>query len=221
MQHVRCPVALVASLAFPLLASSSASAALPEFLGTFPTKYTGSLGLTKFETRGKLTATCKSSQVTGEITGAKAGTFEFVFKECATSFGNCHTFGQANGTMHIPGTIELAYITKPDVGFIFRPKTLPTPVKMECIETGGVTLELLLRGGIITLISKTNTKTSSFELNIKQASGVQEYTEYKEGETTRVAFLEEWTPEKEMFQQEAIESAKATLATEKELEVMA
>jgi hypothetical protein len=221
MQDPRSVFVAVASVTFTLLSSASASAALPEFLGTFPTKYTGSLGVTTFETKGKLTATCKNSQVSGEITGPKAGAFEFVFKECATPFGNCHTTGQANGTMHIPGKIELVYTKKPDVGFVFSPTTVPIPSKMECIEKTLVILELLLRGGVITLISTTNVKTTKFELNIKQKGGVQEYFKYEAGETSKELVLEEWTPEKEVFEQEAIESTKAGLTTEKEIEVMA
>jgi hypothetical protein len=217
MRILKWSVVVVASgLALNMIASASAAAALPEFLGSLPNKFIGTTGEDRLETTSAVLLVCKDATIAGEITAGKTGTFDMDPKECRTPLGgNCHTVGDASGVILLSGKVELAYIKKTtkDVGIVF----VINQVDIVC--TGMGSFELLTRGGIVTLITPINTKTKHFTLNIKQAKGKQEYTEYENeaGEIKRT-FLEESLGG--AFTQEGLEAAESKLESEKELEIM-
>src|SRR5262249_44726420 len=73
---------IAAVLAVSVAAASSASAALPEFVGPFPAPFTAKSGATVLETVKKAKITCLSDTGSGEVTGPKTGSVTIVLKGC-------------------------------------------------------------------------------------------------------------------------------------------
>ena len=61
----------IATLALIATTAASASAALPEFVGPFPTPFTSKSGVTTLETVKKATITCTADKGAGGVTGPK------------------------------------------------------------------------------------------------------------------------------------------------------
>src|ERR1700680_1034994 len=72
----------IAMLALSAGVTASASAALPEFTGPFPTPFTSKSGITTLETVKKAVITCKADKGSGEVTGPKSGTMKITFTGC-------------------------------------------------------------------------------------------------------------------------------------------
>jgi hypothetical protein len=168
-------VALVAVLALTVVVAASASAAMerPEWVGPFPMKFTGtSVGETRFDTvGGHSIKKCGLGEGTGEITGPKA----------LVTAGNL-LLGVSNAT--------LGYISKPNTGIKFAPKTSEY-LELHC-ETYAVgheySVKVKARGPFICSITPIDVTTTKFTIVCKESSGKEAPQDF-EGEANK-AFLE-------------------------------
>jgi hypothetical protein len=174
--------ALVAVLALGVVASASASAALPEFVpgeGGFPIMLKGSVTgpASNFNiATGNVFGECHGYNINGEITGAKIGTLTIETKECAERSRHYHTQGAGEGDLVMPYTASLVYINKAtkEVGLLLK---LPAP---EVIVRGNEkTLELAIRGSILVPLTPVNTKTSKLGLTFEGTGGNQAVSVYE------------------------------------------
>jgi len=109
---------LVSVIVFAVSAigAATASAALPEFLGTLPNKFSTAGGAASFSGHGLTTVKCTSSKGTtsgNEVTAAKLGKFDELFEGCTASVAGitvkCVGTGDATGTILASGTFTLGY----------------------------------------------------------------------------------------------------------------
>jgi hypothetical protein len=169
--------ALVATCALAVLASASASAALPEFRGGTPT-FTGSGGTVTIEEvleggeTGKYT--CTSSSISGQIVGSKE-VAKVTAKFMCASF--CHNTEGVWEAKELKGRI--AYISKASktVGLLLEPVTQPIT---ECSH--GAT-SAKIKGSIIGAIGPVNMSQTGFNLTYQQTKGIQGLRHF-EGEET-------------------------------------
>jgi hypothetical protein len=173
-------IAVIAVIALSGLATSVASAALPEFLpGTKNTfKVTGGAG--NFEQKGGIAPVkCKSSEGTGAVEGPKTGSFDELYLGCeAPLAGKCTGLDDTTiGSILAKGTFEVGYINKAtkDVGILFTIK----PVHFECEKL--ITL-VTVEGCAIGLITPVNSSTTAYTVKLKQTKGVNEFTKDEGGE---------------------------------------
>jgi hypothetical protein len=183
-------VALVAILAFGVVTVASASAALPEFTGSFPNKITISVKqqfpAIVFNYAGQYDYECESASGTGTITGPKALTAKFTLKGCRPEGGAlCNTIGAAAGEIKTEELKSaLVYISKStkEVGIDFNQyegtgfKNLPVFALFGCNEGK---IHETMRGGFIAPLTQTGTKTSSYTLKVAQSNGNQKPLEYE------------------------------------------
>jgi hypothetical protein len=174
----RILAALVAALALSVIASASASAALPEFS---PSRgLTGTGGSSFFQTEGFATVPqCASTASKGTLTGPKSGTLEVELKGCNTGSGfnsvKCSTTGQAAGVVLFSATIEPVYITK-------EPKLVGLLVNISEFTAHCGISPVAVRGsylGSITPINKKVKTTEHFTVVAKETAGKNEYTGYE------------------------------------------
>lgn len=211
----RLGLAVVVMVAFAIMATSaaSASAAQPEFKGSFPDKYalTTGLGLV-YEGQGGATVTCREGgSTTGSITGAKTGSMNtMTFSNCGT---NCSkiTFAELELTPVYTNKATKA------VSLLLKPKTGTTFATTSCgIGKGEI------RGSLLVPITPTNVIfTKEFTLKANGERGVQIPREYEneKGEKIKVAL------EGDLFGSKTFEGCSLTftskLVTEKYLELRA
>jgi hypothetical protein len=175
----RALVALVAVLALSAMAAATASAALPEFSGsyvsgdTFGVK-TGGITITQED---NLTMTCSSGSGRGSITGPKTLEAKLVLKGCENRVGQKFT---SPGLL--PGEIEtrelksvLAYTSKAnkEVGIVFNAAggTFAT------FNAGSYKCEIA--GGVIAPVTTLNKKYESFALELSMLGDHQAITQYE------------------------------------------
>jgi hypothetical protein len=176
-------VAFVAVFALGAVGVSSAAAALPEFVPgageSLPATYQ-SQSMTGLEEVRLQTAqlgtevSCHSDQIKGEITGAKTASVSDKLQECSRpGIGACETTGAGPGKVTITGTAALAYVKK---------STKQVALVLPIAETTIYCEEepIRVKGSIILPITTINTKTTSLEMKIHEASaGKQEFTKYE------------------------------------------
>jgi hypothetical protein len=201
-------VALMAVLALGAVATASASAATPEFTGTFPNTFVlgGTNGFSMI-TEGKHEVVSCGGTNTGELTAAKVAAATLAFTGCRnTGRPTCQTAGAKEGEVRTAALAgKLVSIDKGrEVGIDFTPKTGTTFAEMECSGTAGKET-LKVRGALIlTVLRPVNTSTSNFRWEISQpAAGV----EYENGTEKGTATLEIEGSGAEAF---SFEGAKAT-----------
>jgi hypothetical protein len=233
-QHMRSKnrnilLALVAVLAFGVVASASASAALPEFSSSkYPVKFeiTGG-GSVRLEDAIEPQGSCtKVAIVGGEITGAKTAKASYLrLSECISWVNdtNCESAGASPGEIKTgPLTIAPVYISKSkkevalDLNYEEKRGTPPSSfVKFEC---GSAIYPVL--GSVLTKITAINTKASSFTISLKSnAAGRQEPWQFENEKGEKVSAF----PELELragnlnFAFEA--SSNLTFTTAREMEI--
>jgi hypothetical protein len=172
-----------AALAMSVVVAASASAALPEFSGPFPKRFTSKGGAALIETAG-VKLTCTASTDVGEILGTKNGKVMVRLTGCVgkgkvegkeVSFP-CTSPGAPEGEMVTSElTTTLGFINKakspPEVGIALAAVS-PTP--FEEFECDG--LKIVVEGSVIGKITPVNKQVKSsshFTLKFVQAKGVQ------------------------------------------------
>jgi hypothetical protein len=172
--------ALVAVLALGVVASASASAALPEFApegGKFPVTLEGSFpGL-----RGGISSTsnksvgCEGVYAKGEITGAKTATLAVELRNCENAEKTTCEFGEKGSAVeYFAGSANLVYINKAkkEVGLVLTLKK----TKGECFGGAIATIQ----GSFVIPITPVNAKTSKPVLTITgNGKGVQTVGSYE------------------------------------------
>jgi|HubBroStandDraft_4_1064222.scaffolds.fasta_scaffold07022_2 hypothetical protein len=214
--------ALVAVVVMSVVGAVSASAALPEFKGTFPTRFEARGSAPLFQGKTSMWQYHAGVSITGTITGAK--TLEKVtiafsnegFENEGTGWGSdCDTEGKKLVFSGLGAS--LGYIKKEKatiVGLRFAPSTQPLA---KC--TDYLSNKLEYTGGLIVPIGPINTKTTKFTLKFSQHEGKNEYRSL-EGETKLTPFtLSNST--KSLEQEVGIENGETTLDVEKAIEIAA
>jgi hypothetical protein len=168
--------------------AGSASAALPEFVGSYPTKYKFTSGAVEIPENGVLVVKCSAGSGEGSLTGAKTLVGKLAFTGCQTSSNEkCTTAGAGVGEIR-SGELEdtLAYIKKTlprEAGVVFNYKkgTIWT-------FTCGFFQKGTIRGGIIAPVHPTDVLTKELGLSFRAEKGVQTPSEYEneKGEKVRI-----------------------------------
>jgi hypothetical protein len=216
-------LALVSALS--AIAVASASAALPEFTGTFPNAFEMSGGAATFENVPlTLRVTCQSYNIRGEITSSTAATVSVgSFKECSSAAaGTCTSTGAVAGeikTTALP--IAPVYIVKAtkEVGLVFNYEGTgfppPVPLTFATFTCGGVQ-NIKIQRAVVGKITPINTKTKTFTVTLAQHNGRQ-IPEGFEGTPTAILYSNINGGE---FKQTGLQ-ATATFRTAKETELKA
>ena len=163
-------------------AAASAGAALPEWVGPFPTKFTSASGVTILETVKKAQIVCASDKGAGEVTGAKTGTIKIKFVGCEliTLGLVCNTVGVPPGEIVSPTLLAtLGYIGAPnkEVGV-----DLSNPTGAPVLEFVCGALRVIVDGSVIgkiTPVNKTVVPPGHFALRFTQAGGKQKPTHFE------------------------------------------
>jgi hypothetical protein len=177
-----CIVLLVLSAGL----TASASAALPEFVGPFPTTFTSKSGKTTLETVKKAVITCVSDKGSGEVTGPKTGTMKITFTGCefVTIGLACNTVGVPPGEIvTAPLVMTFGYINGPnkEVGIDLSTATGGPLMEFSC---GG--LRVIVDGSVIgkiTPVNKVVTPPNHYILKFTQAGGKQKPAKFEGGPT--------------------------------------
>jgi hypothetical protein len=173
---------LVAVFAMSAVVASAASAALPEFKGTLPNKFTSTSGAGVLETVNHKKVECTGDTNSGIIKSAKkAEEIVVKFKGCkGLGGGECESTTPAAkekeeiATNNLVGT--LGYIKKEtkEVGLALEPeagkKELIT--KIVCL-VGGIKEPVEVKGSVIGVITPINTLTKNLTLTFEQNEGKQ------------------------------------------------
>jgi hypothetical protein len=169
-------LSLFATLAFSVVSVSAASAALPEFLGTFANPFTAHSEAITIENADGVHATCKSGAVEGEFANAKkAKKIKMTFEGCTDSIiaGSCETNATEAGkikTSELEGLLGYVEEAGKKVGLDLDPVAQPF-AKFEC---SGIPVEV--KGGVIGELTPINTKTKLYKLVFQQMGGTQKWT---------------------------------------------
>jgi hypothetical protein len=166
--------------------TASASAALPEFTGPFPTPFTSKSGKTTLETVKKATITCLADKGSGEVTGPKTGTTKITFTGCefVTIGLACNTPGVPPGEIvTAPLVMTLGYINGPkkEAGIDLSTATGGPLMEFTC---GG--LRVVVDGSVIgkiTPVNKVVKPPSHFTIKFTQAGGKQKPAKFEGGPT--------------------------------------
>lgn len=208
-------VGLLAIAGAPVVASATPTV-LPE---TFPINLTGTGGQTKLETVGKTRIECKTSKGEGQIVNQHEGTFTLELSECKSlvlgTLVNCHTLGDSGGTKLLKGKLVPVFESLSPLAAALLYLVSPE-IHGECSI-----ILYLARGSFIVPVTPINTKTSKFNLNLKQKEGKQEFTEYynEKGEKVKAGLLVSFNGG--AFEEVALETSEDKIEAEKEIEVMA
>lgn len=163
----------VAVFALGMLASASASAALPEFSlrvrETFPVSYSGTGGSAFWESSG-YEFTCTTTTMTGTIAGAKTVTgTTLIFNGCKVEGKKCRSEGSENNEQiraeHLAGTLVYLSKTAKTVGIDFKPETGEFFTHLTCFGGGSK-----VRGSVIMAITSVNTLANHFTLTVHRGS---------------------------------------------------
>ena len=161
---------ITALVALSAIASTMATAALPEFNKT-KVKYTSFSGPGTLAVSGGNTIECASDTDAGEITGAKTVSLTVDFKTCKI-FGliGAHSLGDAENTILTSATGTLCYLNeaKKEVGLIL------TPTGELHIEAPNAGALAEIEGSVIGQLTPVNKTTLRGELILKQKEGKQE-----------------------------------------------
>jgi hypothetical protein len=188
----RAAMLLAAMFALGAVAAGSASAALPEFTGSFPNQTNGSLGRV-YLTQLRTTAfECKSGRPEGSITAAKKWSGRLDFTECtyAAPKFSCSTSGANAGEMRtesLEGLLVYTSKAKKEVGLDFQGlayenkklhKIFHEPFMGEITcKSAGVYHRIY--GSAVGRLAPINVATQGFTLAFNASGGVQQPSEFE------------------------------------------
>jgi hypothetical protein len=166
---------LMVAFALSAVAATTASAALPEFTGSFPNSFHYTGGAISFTTVGSVTTfRCTRTQGEGSLTSAKGGSIQLRFIGCEDGGTFWTTEGAERGEIKT-GTlpIELGYIKR-------EPKQVGLEINHGAgtafanWTVGGPGHKGGIRGPVIAQLAAINTKTTTYTLTLaKKERGVQ------------------------------------------------
>jgi hypothetical protein len=172
------PLVLVVALAMSAAATSVASAfSLPEFSPSKGVHFTGTGSLTLQEKTGKAIYQCKTTEVEGEVVGAKE-VKKLIIRVPGNQLGCggfCENTKNAGSleTRELKGT--LGYISKSGktVGLLVEPAGGGADVS-SCWSWARATNASIKGDLVLPLIGVVNTKTTEFKIGLHQSEGTQE-----------------------------------------------
>jgi hypothetical protein len=174
--------ALMALTALTAVATSTASAALPEFSPASGT-FTATSGPGTLQIKGGGAISCKADTVkNGVITNEKLFTATVDFTSCTALGLTANSEGDAAGTILIPLDGDLCYLSKSakTVGALL--KILPEAGVN--IEIPSVKEKIVVRGTGVAEVKPVNTKTKTGELILTQKEGKQGISKCEGGSET-------------------------------------
>jgi hypothetical protein len=151
-----------------VITASAAAAELPEF--TVESGYTGTSGKVTLESKGGTKVTCGGSSIEGTALSKRHGTFKLKETECTKGEAKCTTSGEPAGTIKVSGDWSLATKAEKKEAFV---KLTTSGAAFSCGETAEE-----INGSILAVITPLSTKTTKFELLVKETKGKPEFTEY-------------------------------------------
>jgi hypothetical protein len=170
---------LVAVVALGAFASASASAALPEFRGSFPVAFTGTSNAVGFQEKAYGSYVCSRSSITGEIVGPKEVSNVVVkFIEGCAGFCKQSVHSGFWETKELKGRI--GYLSKKEhtVGLLLEPVAEPIA---KCERNTG---NWKIQGSVIGRLGLVNVKRTSYKLEYGQTGGVQAVKSFEGEEAT-------------------------------------
>jgi hypothetical protein len=203
----------MATLALAGISAGSASAEAvgsPQF--TVETKFTGTIGKTKFGLSGA-EVTCAKGTSEGSPTTPQSGSFTIDFKECKLGGSECHSLGDAKEVISMNAAYVLVRLKTEDPGVLIV-------VEETHVECAFLSTLALLRGGILGLVTPFKTKTTKYTDNENVKEGKQEFTEYENsvGEKEKVPL--EGSVNGGEFKSATEESAEDDLTAAEETEII-
>ncbi len=188
MSQTRKAVLVVAMFVVSAVAVASASAALPEFEGPFPNKFTA-LQLTEgeLETVGKRDVRCTHGSASGTIKSEKDVLVNGItYTGCkSTKFGGeaCQSGAKEGEITTKPLLGLLNYIKKAapiEVGLLFESDEGLHFATFNCKTLLG-SESLLVKGVVICPLSPVNTITKEYHLNCLETGGIQKPLSFEGG----------------------------------------
>lgn len=226
-------VALVAILAFGVVTASSASAALPEFTGSYPNTVTFS-GKTEISLYGAETGVevdCYETAGSGSITGAKTLTTTLTFKDCVetedkTKCTSTAKKGLKGGEIQTEAmNSTLVYIAKAskEVGIDLDAHETGKPTFLTFVcEHEGIVYTNIVRGAVIAHITPLNTKTKTLPITLTSSIGrEQSPTSYENEAGKKISALPEFKWLGLSFWEKGSFEGRTTMTTGLETEVKA
>jgi hypothetical protein len=217
-------VALMAVCALGAVASASASAATPEFSGTFPDTFEYTSYINTISTVGNnATLSCgKQATDKGELTASKTATLTLAAMGCKDflkkgKFEPCHTAGAKEGEVKTAALEGKPVYVNGDreVGIVFAPKAGGNFAEIEC-GSGAEKETLKVKGSLIAVgVKPVNVSTNGVRLYFIAKEGVQAPTEYEtEGKKVKAILETEGSGlETFPFEQTGIEDGSAPAST--------
>jgi hypothetical protein len=202
-------LAATTALAICTIVSSAAMGVelLPQF--TVETGFTGTGGKAVLETKGETKVSCAKSTLEASAASKVKGTFHLAEKECAVlGLFKCTGTGDSSGVVLMAGEWILV-----DGGELMLLTVTPA-IHFECASTS-----VQVKGSLLAAITPVQTKTSKYELRVKETKAKQELSEYENenGEILVATLLS--SINSGAFEETGMESAESRLTTSKETEI--
>lgn len=191
-----------------------------------PLAFTSTSGAGTLETVKARTVKCTADTNEGELTGARSDVSTIKFTGCTTTkivTLKCQTTGAKEGEIVLKVQSLLVYTneTTKEVSELLRPAGWPTSTEFVTFECTGLAKETLkvrdatANGGVLGVMTPTNTVTNKFTLTFSQSKGVQKSsTKYFEEGVEKTAFLEtEGTGTEAFAYEQSAEETTDTLTT--------
>jgi len=162
-------VAVFAIVAIFAVNAATAAAALPEFLTNITANtFTGTNGVGKLETVGKVPINCTAGTDKGEVTGAKTGTISSSFTGCNAFGAPANSLGDESGVILVNAPFVLCFIKSGaplEVGLFIKEINVH-------IEIPLVGLLINVTGSVVARITPLNSlKTGPYTIEFTQAGG--------------------------------------------------
>lgn len=212
MSRIKGAALVVSMLVVSAVGIASASAALPEFGGPFPTHFVAKqLGSGKLETIKGRTVECSGGSALGFINSAKDLLVNgIIYTGCAGQGfgqGKCQS-GSTEGeikTNPLLGLLGYIKLAPNQVGILFEPDNSPDFASFNCKTLIG-TETLLVKGTVICPLSPINEVTEKYHLVCNQTAGIQNPLSFEGAGTTDTLMTEGKGPEPFAFEQSAVQA---------------
>jgi hypothetical protein len=165
------------------VAAASASANLPEYIGSQPYSFSLKGGEVTLATEKGIPVTCKS--VSGSVTLKFWNKFSagVVFKECSAPLsGKCSSAGAAAGEIRAnTATLFLVYLSRSahEAALLFNWQESGKAETFATFNCEKHVSEVVVRGNFLAKVTPVNSLTKVFTLSLKGSNGKPELTKYE------------------------------------------
>jgi len=166
-------LALMSVLALSVIASATASAALPRVLNEVgeevAPKFEGTSGATEFAKLNKKTFICAASTAEGQFEkGKPLGLFHIHFTGCTISSGACTGEGDGEKEILVLGTFHIVYDKLLSEGSLGAAILFLIPRFHYTCTVTGLKILMLVQGEVLCLLKSINTFAKHFEVVCEQ-----------------------------------------------------